>query len=121
MSQKIVVIVLVGAAIMGWVEREKIKAQWHQYNTHKTPQATPTALYTWTDKEGTVHYSTTPDHKNAKLTSVDTGKISRLEPLPEPKKAAQEEDKLLLLQMREELIHNRNKMQAEKERRVMEQ
>jgi hypothetical protein len=41
--------------------------------------------------------------------------------LPEPQKVQAKEDKLLLLKMREELEANRNKMQEEKERRVMQQ
>jgi hypothetical protein len=42
--------------------------------------------------------------------------------LPEPPKKAQaKEDKLLLLEVREELEANRNKVQEEKERRVMQQ
>jgi hypothetical protein len=41
--------------------------------------------------------------------------------LPEPPQKEAKEDKLLLIKMREELETNRNKMQEEKERRVMQQ
>ncbi len=122
MGQKIVVVLLLIVG-MAWMEQDWLKTQWQKY-TQKSivPQSTQSTLYTWKDKDGTVHFSATPDHKDAKQTMVDTGKISRLEPIPEPSKQepTKQEDKLLLLQMREELEHNRNVMQAEKERRIMQ-
>ena len=121
MGQKIVVVLLLIVG-MAWMEQDWFKTQWQKY-TQKSivPQSTQSTLYTWKDKDGTVHFSATPDNKNAKLTTVDTSKISRLEPLPaEQKQQEPKQDKLLLLQMREELEHNRNVMQAEKERRIMQ-
>jgi len=67
-----------------------------------------------------VHYSTTPEHKNATQTIVDTGKISRLEPLPQ-KQEAPKEEKLLLHEVREDMIQNRNKMQEAREKQMMQE
>lgn len=121
MGQKIVVILLLIAGV-AWMEQDWLKTQWQKYTSKiNAPQNTQNNLYTWKDEDGTVHFSATPDNKNAKLTTVDTSKISRLEPLPaEQKQQEPKQDKLLLLQMREELEHNRNVMQAEKERRIMQ-
>ena len=120
MPSKMVVIMLVAAAAFAWIQQDTLKKQWYKYFKSQ-PNATQTAVYTWKDEDGTIHFSATPDNKNAKLSTVDTGKITRLEPLPEPQKVQPKEDKLLLLKMREELEANRNKMQEEKERRVMQQ
>lgn len=120
MSSKIVVIMLVGAAIFAWTEQDALKKQWQKYFKSQ-PSAAQTDVYTWKDEDGTIHFSSTPDNKNAKLSTIDTSKITRLEPLPEPPKKEAKEDKLLLIKMREELEANRNKMQEEKERRVMQQ
>jgi hypothetical protein len=120
MSSKIVVIVLAGIAIGAWTQQDTLKKQWQKYVKNE-PSITKTELYTWKDADGTVHFSATPDHKNARLSIVDASKINSLEPLPEPKKAQAQEDKLLLLEVRDELEANRNKMQEEKERRVMQQ
>ena len=120
MSSKIVVIVLAGVAIGAWIQQDVLKKQWQKYVKNE-PSTTQTELYTWKDADGTVHFSATPDHKNATLSMIDTRKITRLEPLPEPKKVQAKDDKLLLLKMRDELEANRNKMQEEKERRVMQQ
>jgi hypothetical protein len=120
MSSKIVVIMLVGRQIFAWTQQDALKKQWQKYFKSQ-PNATQTAVYTWKDEDGTVHFSATPDHKNARLSIVDASKINSLEPLPEPQKAQAQEDKLLLLEVRDELEANRNKMQEEKERRVMQQ
>ena len=115
-----VVIMLVAAAAFAWIQQDTLKKQWYKYFKSQ-PNATQTAVYTWKDEDGTIHFSATPDSKNAKLSTIDTSKITRLEPLPEPPKTEAKEDKLLLIKMREELEANRNKMQEEKERRVMQQ
>lgn len=122
MAAKIIIPVLCGVAFLGWTERDMLKTQWQKY-TQKTESshAAQSALYTWKDKNGTVHFSATPDHKNATLTTVDTSKISRLEPLPQSNTAQTKQDKLLLLEVRDELKDNVHKMQQEKERRVMQQ
>lgn len=121
MNKQIVTILLIGAVFWGWTERVVIKAQWQKYTQQQIPEATQTTVYTWKDSQGTVHYSTSPDHKNAKQTVIDTAKITRLEPLPEPKEDKKSQDKLLILEVREELERNRDIIQAEKERRIMQQ
>lgn len=121
MNKQIVTILLMGAVFWGWTERAALKAQWQKYTQQQASEATQTTVYTWKDSQGTVHYSARPEHKNAKQTVIDTAKINRLEPLPEPKETKNSQDKLLLLEVREELERNRDIMQAEKERRIMQQ
>ena len=78
----IIIVVLVGGA---WMEREKVKKYW-QAQFHPQTETPQTTVYTWKDSEGTIHYASHADDKKAKEMVVDTSKISRLEPLPPPKK-----------------------------------
>lgn len=113
----IIVVAVIGGA---WTERETIKKHWQeQFQPQSSEKSSQTTVYTWKDSEGTVHYSKNADDKKAKETVIDTRKISRLEPLPVPKQAEKKEDKLLIMEMREELIRNRDKMQAAKEKQIM--
>lgn len=118
-GDKIVVGMLVIAGLAWW-QQDNLKKQWQKMQTTPAPIATKTEVYTWKDKDGTVHYSTTPEHKNATQTIVDTGKISRLEPLPQ-KQDAPKQEKLLLHEVREEMIQNRNKMQETREKQMMQE
>lgn len=113
------VLIIVAIAMGGaWMERETVKKYWQkQFNPQM--ESTQTTVYTWKDSEGTMHYSNNADDKKAKEMVIDTRKISRLEPLPPPKEAAKEKDKLLIMEMREELIRNRDKMQKAKEKQIM--
>ena len=111
----IIVAVVVGGA---WMERETVKKFWQTSFQHQE-QSSQTIVYTWKDSDGTVHYSSSVDDKKAKEMVVDTRKISPLEPLPSPKKSEKEEGKLLIMEMREELVRNRDKMHKAKEQQVM--
>jgi hypothetical protein len=113
----IIIVVLVGGA---WMEREKVKKYW-QAQFHPQTETPQTTVYTWKDSEGTIHYASHADDKKAKEMVVDTRKISRLEPLPPPKETKKEQDKLLIMEMREELIRNRDKMQKAKEKQIMDE
>lgn len=112
-------VMIVGA--LAWTNQDKLKEQWQKLRPTSTPVATQTTVYTWKDKDGTIHYSNTPDSQKASTTMVDTGKISRLEPLPEPKKAAKHDDKLVLEKVREDMIKTRDKMQEAREKQMMQQ
>lgn len=118
MAQKtnllITMVIIVGLA---WWQEDKLKQQWHKLYPTSAPVATQTTVYTWKDKDGTIHYSNTPDHQQATATMVDTNKINRLEPLPVKEQPKQ--DKLLIMEMREELARNRDKMQAAREQQMM--
>jgi hypothetical protein len=103
-----------------WMERETVKKYW-QTHVHPQEESSQTIVYTWKDSDGTVHYSSSADDKKAKEMVVDTRKISRLEPLPPPKKSEKEEDKLLIMEMREELVRNRRKMNDAKEKQTMDE
>ncbi len=51
--------------------------------TKPVPVSEPVLLYTWTDRDGTVHFSQTGDgHSHVIVARADH--ITRLEPLPEP-------------------------------------
>jgi hypothetical protein len=115
-------VLIIIAVVMGgaWMERETVKKYW-QKQFHPQAESSQVTVYTWKDSDGTIHYSNSADDKKAKELIVDTSKISRLEPLPPPKEAAKEKDKLLILEMREELIRNRDKMQAAKEKQIMDE
>ena len=107
---------------LAWWQKDQLTAQWQKFHSSSTPVpvATQTTVYTWKDKEGTVHYSNTPNSHAAKTTIVDTSKISRLEPLPQ-KQEAPKEEKLLLHEVREDMIQNRNKMQETREKQMMQE
>jgi hypothetical protein len=114
----VIAVVVMGG--LAWWQQDTLKQHWQKLRPSSAPVATQTTVYTWTDKNGTVHYSNTPDNKNAKTSTVDTGKISRLEPLPQ-KETNKQENKLLLEEVREEMIQNRNKMQDAREKQLMQQ
>jgi hypothetical protein len=118
-GDKIVVGMLVIAGLAWW-QQDNLKKQWQ--NLHQTPKpvATKTAIYTWKDKDETVHYSTMPEHKNATQIIIDTGKISRLEPLPQ-KQEVPKEEKLLLQEVREDMIQNRNKILKAREKHIVQE
>lgn len=112
-------VVVVGA--LAWTNQDKLKEQWQKMRPTSAPVASQTTVYTWKDKDGTIHYSNTPDSQKASTTMVDTGKISRLEPLPQSKQTTKQEDKLLLEKVREDMIKTRDKMQEAREKQMMQQ
>lgn len=69
-GDKIVVGMLVIAGLAWW-QQDNLKKQWQKMQTTPAPIATKTEVYTWKDKDGTVHYSTTPEHKNATQTRTE--------------------------------------------------
>lgn len=114
----LIIIAVVGGG--AWMERETIKKHWqHHFDPQSQKESLQASVYTWKDDDGTVHYSNHADSKKAKETIIDTRKISRLEPLPPPKETKKEQDKLLIMEMREELIRNRDKMQQAKEKQIL--
>ena len=121
MQTNSVVLIIIAVVMAGaWMERETVKKYW-QTKFHPQEKSSQTIVYTWKDSDGTIHYSNSADDKKAKELIVDTSKISRLEPLPPPKEAEKENDKLLIMEMREELIRNRDKMQKAKEKQIMDE
>ena len=112
---------------LAWWQKDQLTAQWQKFHSSSTPVpvATQTTVYTWKDKEGTVHYSNTPNSHAAKTTIVDTSKISRLEPLPQKQENQKEEpkqsEKLLLTEVREDMIQKRNQMQEAREKQLQQE
>ena len=76
MNTLMVSVMVIGG--LAWFQQDKLKTQWQKLSPPPAPVATQTTVYTWKDKDGTVHYSNTPDNHSAKQTTVDTRKISRL-------------------------------------------
>ncbi len=114
-----VVIIAIVAAVGGaWMERETLKKYWQQQFPSQI-EATQTQIYSWKDSDGTMHYSSHADDKRAKEMTIDTARISRLEPLPAKKEETKKEAKLMIMEMREGLERNRNKMQQAREKQVM--
>ncbi len=114
------VVIIVIVAVMGgtWLERETVKKYWQQQFPSQTA-TTQTQVYAWKDSDGTVHYSSHADDKRAKEMTVDTARITRLEPLPPKKDETKEKGKLMIVEVREEMERNRDKMQQARERQVM--
>ena len=117
MNTLMVSVVIIGG--LAWFQQDTLKAQWQKLYPPPAPVATQTTVYTWKDKDGTVHYSNTPDHQSATQTIIDTKKIARLEPIPE-KQPDTPKDKLLITEVKEKMIQTRNKMQEAKEKQIME-
>lgn len=79
-----IVVALAASAYAGWEERARLQGWWQAWHApHSTPAPTRTTVYGWKDKDGVMHYSSTPDpqHKTRAYV-IDTGKITPLEPLP---------------------------------------
>ena len=112
MNTLMVSVVIIGG--LAWFQQDTLKAQWHKLYPSPAPVATQTTVYTWKDKDGTVHYSNTPDDPKATVKVIDTARTTPLEPIPE-KPAPKADNKLLLTKVREELQQSRNQMHKEKE------
>lgn len=115
----VIIIVIVAALAGAWLERDTLKKHWQQQFPSQQIEASQTQVYSWKDSDGTMHYSSHADDKRAKEMTVDTARITRLEPLPPKKDAAKEQGKLMIMEMREELERNRDKMQQAREKQVM--
>ncbi|RZU47531.1 uncharacterized protein DUF4124 [Fluviicoccus keumensis] len=93
---KLALVALVaGLAAAGWIKRQEIK-DWAA-----APEQRPAVsqdVYSWRDKDGTVHYGDRNGRKDGRRVDVDTSKIGRLEPLPEPPKPVEEAPKEHYLQ-----------------------
>ena len=111
-----------GMATGAWMERESLLRLWRGYV--QPPVATKTTVYSWQDKNGVWHYSSTKDDKHAQQVEVDTGKITRIKPPPPapPKvKPTDIPNPLDIKAIRQDMIIKQRQMQEARERQVLDE
>lgn len=62
--------------VLGWLMRDELRRRL------SPPEQTRERVYTWTDRQGNVHYGDRAGSPQGQTVVVDTSRISRLEPLP---------------------------------------